>query len=429
MTQIEEILHDFLVDSLAEVKSDISKIDQIFDGKSEERKESIKQWIAGNDVKVIYHFPRDAAELPCYAIILESATESDQVIGESGDIYDEVYLSDMNDGWIGSDSDIHNAWIVDTTTMVTWLPNNSYTLGTAILPTVSNNYYYICTRAGVSDATEPTWETTIGFLNLDGTCTWVCRALQLDHPISEGPVNIKQFYTTAIEFKDGRRVCHVLADTGSLNKGIWIDFQNSVLEGGYVSLVGMGNVTFWVKSSRVGTFMRFGFGENAHEEQTFDIPITTKNRWERIRLDIRKVADRSKDKIRYMSFKIINASSDINIYIGNLRGEKSSYYIYDEIFFDHKYRIECWANNIEITLILYELARWYICKERTYLQNSWGLIRQRVEGGDIVPQPEYYPEFVYIRSLGYNCTTIELFPREADLRDIDIKVGRTEMGL
>ena len=130
-----------------------------------------------------------------------------------------------------------------------------------------------------------------------------------------------------------------------------------------------------------------------------------------------------------MSFKITNASSNIDIYIGSLRAEKSAYAIYDEVYFDHKYRAECWANNIEVTLILYEIARWYVLKERTYLQNSWGLIRQRVDGGDIVPQPDYYPEFVYIRSLGYGCSTIEMIPREEDLTDIDIKVGRTEFGL
>ena len=227
MTQIEEILHDFLVDSIIDVKSDISKIDQIFDGMLEARRESIKQWLAGNDIKVIYHFPRDAAEIPCYAIILESSVESDQVIGESGgDITDEVYLSNMNDGWIGSDSDIYSTWIVDTTVMSTWVATTYYVAGTAVLPTVSNSYYYICNIAGTSDGTEPDWTTTIGNINPDGTCTWMCRPIEYGYPISAGPVNIKQYYTTAIEFKDGKRVCHVIADTGSKDKGIWIDFEN-----------------------------------------------------------------------------------------------------------------------------------------------------------------------------------------------------------
>jgi hypothetical protein len=429
MTQVDQILHDFLVDSVADVKSDISKIDQIFEGKSDEGKESIKQWVAANDIKVVYHYPRDATEIPCYAIVLENSTESDQVIGSSGDVTDEAYISNMNDGWISSDSDIFKTWIVDSTAMSEWEASHSYTLGTAILPTTSNNYYYFCSNAGISGTTEPVWTTIAGNVNLDGTCSWICRPLQLDWPIDVGTLNVKQYYT-AVESKDGHKCCHVVADTGSLNKGIWIDFENSVLEGGYVSLVGIGDVCFWVKSNRIGSFLQFGFGENAHEDAfTSLVPITTKGYWQKIRIDIRKVADRNKDKIRYMSFKIINASSDIDIYIGALRGEKSAYLIYDEVYFDHKYRAECWSNNVEVTLILYDIARWYILKERTYLQNSWGLVRQRIDGGDIAPQPEYYPEFVYIRSLGYSCSTLELIPREEDLSDIDIKVGRTEFGL
>ena len=190
----------------------------------------------------------------------------------------------------------------------------------------------------------------------------------------------------------------------------------------------MNYVTFKVKSNRTGTFLQLGFGETAHEEQTFNVPITTRGYWQRITIDIRKVADRNKDKIRYMSFKITNADSNIDIYISSVRGEKSVYNIYDESYFDHKYRIECWSNLIEITYILYEIARWYVLKERTYLQNSWGLFRQRLDGGDIIPQPDYYPEFVYIRSLGYNCTTIELVPREEELTAMDIQVGRTDFG-
>jgi hypothetical protein len=78
-------------------------------------------------------------------------------------------------------------------------------------------------------------------------------------------------------------------------------------------------------------------------------------------------------------------------------------------------------------LMLYDIARWYILKNRSYLQNSWGFLEQRVDGGDIVPQPDYYPEFAYIRSLGLTCTTIELVPRE-EATALDIEVGKTDFG-
>jgi hypothetical protein len=77
--------------------------------------------------------------------------------------------------------------------------------------------------------------------------------------------------------------------------------------------------------------------------------------------------------------------------------------------------------------MLYEIAKWCILRYRTYLETSWGFLRQRIDGGDIMPMPEYYPEFVYIRALGYNCTTIELIPGEEKVA-YDIKVGRIDWG-
>lgn len=42
------------------------------------------------------------------------------------------------------------------------------------VPTVSNGYYYKCTSAGTTGASEPTWPTTIGGTVVDGTVTWTC---------------------------------------------------------------------------------------------------------------------------------------------------------------------------------------------------------------------------------------------------------------
>lgn len=353
MIAIDDILHDFLDSKIAEIKSNPSLLEQIFEGKPTERIESFKQWISNTTIRTVYHHPRDASEFPCYAIVLENSSESDQTIGSSGDQYDEVLLSSMEDGWIGSDSDILRSNVLL-------------------------------------------------------------------------PVDIKQFYST-LETKDDRRSCHLLGikDT-SEGKGIWIDFQNSVLEGGYVSLVGKNYVTFWIKSNRSGTFLEFGFGEKAHREKIYNFQVTTRNLWERIRIDIRGIQDRDKDRVRYMSFKIIDDSMETDVFIDVLKGEKSAGEVYEETYLDNSYRIECWANNAEITLGLYQIALWNMLKYRTYFESSWGLVRQRVEGGDIMPHPELYPEFVYVRGLVYSCTTIELVPRELDLSALDVKVGKTD---
>jgi|GEM_PF-6598226 len=373
MLDAEVVLHDLLDDKIAELKSDLSIADQIFDGWPVERIENVKKWIANTKIKTIYNHPRDDADLPSYCIVLVSASESEQVIGSSGDQISEIQLSTMEDGWIGSDSDILRANI--------------------LLPT-----------------------------------------------------SLTQMYSS-LEVKDGRRSCHVAANAHtSLNKGIWIDFTNSVLEGGYVSLVDMNYVTFLIKScptidridpilgqmvnesARVGTFLSFGFGEKAHEEHTFPFTITTKNLWERIRIDISGVPNRDKDRLRYMDFKIVNDDSYINIYVDRLMGEKSLGSVLEEVYLDTSCRIESWSNNADLTQILYQIALWNLLKYRTYLEKSWGLMEQRVEGGDVMPQPEFYPEFVYVRGLTYSCKSIELIPRESDLEVLEVNLGKEDWG-
>lgn len=60
-----------------------------------------------------------------------------------------------------------------TVTSTTW-SSGSKTVNTFIVPTVSNGYSYVCTTAGTTGATEPTWSTTIGNTVTDGTVVWTC---------------------------------------------------------------------------------------------------------------------------------------------------------------------------------------------------------------------------------------------------------------
>lgn len=349
---IDLILHDFLDEKIAEIKSDPSVVDLIFADYPIEIRESVKQYLLNNKVRTVYHFPRDASELPCYAIILENSAESEQIIGMAGDTYDELLISNMEDGWIGSDSDI-----------------------------LRDNIYL--------------------------------------------PTDVFQYYS-ALEVKDGRRSCHLIGKKGtSALKGLWIDYKNSVL--GYKSLVGCKYVTLWIKSNRTGTFLKFGWGENEHEEHAFLFPVTVRNLWERVRIDISGVPNREKDKIRFMSFRLMDDSEYTDVFIDKLMGEGETQYVHREAYFDHNYRIESWTNNAELTLYLFRIANWNLLRHRDYLETSWGLYRQRVTGGDIMPQPEYYPEFVYIRALNHNCTTVEPIPTEEKFA-LDVRVGKTDFG-
>ncbi len=55
----------------------------------------------------------------------------------------------------------------------TWVMNTAYALGDLVKATTYNAHTYKCTTAGTSHATtEPTWSTTNGATQMDGTVTW-----------------------------------------------------------------------------------------------------------------------------------------------------------------------------------------------------------------------------------------------------------------
>lgn len=62
---------------------------------------------------------------------------------------------------------VANSWAT------TWAAGTAYVVGDVIRPTTGNGYLYKCIIAGTSHATtEPTWTTTAGQVNTDGTVTW-----------------------------------------------------------------------------------------------------------------------------------------------------------------------------------------------------------------------------------------------------------------
>lgn len=62
-----------------------------------------------------------------------------------------------------------------------WVKETDYILGDYVWPTTFNGYRYVCTTAGKSGASEPTWPTTIGDTVTDpapgGTLVWTCITL------------------------------------------------------------------------------------------------------------------------------------------------------------------------------------------------------------------------------------------------------------
>lgn len=74
--------------------------------------------------------------------------------------------------------------LTPTDTLPDWDNATAYALGYTIEPTTPNTFYYMCTTAGTSGATEPTWPVSgIGSTVVDGTCVWTLQGLK--HPVTE----------------------------------------------------------------------------------------------------------------------------------------------------------------------------------------------------------------------------------------------------
>ena len=61
-----------------------------------------------------------------------------------------------------------------STDQATWQASTAYSKGAIVKPTTANGYYYICTTAGTSGSSQPTWPTTVGATVNDNTVVWEC---------------------------------------------------------------------------------------------------------------------------------------------------------------------------------------------------------------------------------------------------------------
>lgn len=69
------------------------------------------------------------------------------------------------------------AIIDDTQGATFWQATTSYGLNTVVKPNVSNDRFYVCTTAGTSGSTEPTWLTTEGSTTSDNGTIWTCHVI------------------------------------------------------------------------------------------------------------------------------------------------------------------------------------------------------------------------------------------------------------
>jgi len=131
----------------------------------------------------------------------ELAIQLEDAIREVSDYLPRIILYKYKlESRTGTTSSYLNTWLMDTTldqfvpttdvgkivhnittdTPSDWAASTAYVKGTRINPTSRNGHTYICSTAGTTSTTEPTWVTTIDGTNTDGTATWMHRGLTTD---------------------------------------------------------------------------------------------------------------------------------------------------------------------------------------------------------------------------------------------------------
>ena len=67
-----------------------------------------------------------------------------------------------------------------------WVASTAYVLGDMVVPTTLDGNVYVCTTAGTSGASEPTWDTTEGNTTADNTAVWTTYAAENTQVILAG---------------------------------------------------------------------------------------------------------------------------------------------------------------------------------------------------------------------------------------------------
>lgn len=91
--------------------------------------------------------------------------------------------------------DVYQGWFRNRDAVTTaWAALTSKTTSNTVYPTTENGFYYNCTTAGTTAASEPTWPTVSGSTVTDGTVVWTAVTWNKSDvpatPLSEQEYNI-----------------------------------------------------------------------------------------------------------------------------------------------------------------------------------------------------------------------------------------------
>jgi hypothetical protein len=127
-----------------------------------------------------------------------------------------------------------------------WQPSLSYTVrksglaevGSIVKPTTGNRRHFKAIVAGISDASEPTWDTTIGNQTIDGTVTWeAIQALTLEGSVgSVSTANHRIFIDNTLTEPDEFFLGGLLTWTTGQNAGLAFEVKRHATVSGNVEI-------------------------------------------------------------------------------------------------------------------------------------------------------------------------------------------------
>ncbi|MGD9276377.1 MAG: phage tail spike protein [Candidatus Pacearchaeota archaeon] len=124
----------------------------------------------------------------------------------------------------------------------------------------------------------------------------------------------------------------IAAATDSLNDTLTRDLG----AGSELDLTDHTKLKYWIKSSRTGTNLKFGMGESAWDDNTYNVTIDTANEWQEEEWDISGIANANKNAIRYIGLKIANADALNTIRFDYIRAFDGEIYLESANIDDYK---------------------------------------------------------------------------------------------
>jgi hypothetical protein len=182
-----------------------------------------------------------------FAVTVQNAVPVPFGGGQTGDDTQtwSVVLSDA--GRLADYSLVTTALAAYSGTVAAWAATTAYTAGDQRKPTTPNGYRYTATT-GTSDASEPTWPTTLGDTVVDGTVTWTCAVADADlaFSITPGGIGFALGDKFVAEIEGGRFKWR--RDGGSWSSNI--DIATTVLADGLSAVFSGGVAPSWAAGDR-----------------------------------------------------------------------------------------------------------------------------------------------------------------------------------